>query len=225
MKDRILVLAAHPDDEVLGCGGTLARYSKEGCNVHVAFLADGVYSRTNASADSEKELRRSAASKALAILGVTSFSFSDFPDNRMDTVAGLDVAKVIEGLIETYNPTIVFTHHHGDVNVDHRKVHEATVVACRPQPSRKVHTLLCYEVASSSEWQLPVVGQSFSPNWYVDISDHLTLKLQSLEQYAAELRKWPHPRSSEGVQSLARWRGATVGVTAAEAFELGRRID
>ena len=219
----MLVIAAHPDDEVLGCGGTIARFAREGARVHVAFLADGVSSREGAPA-AELDARRSAARRAGEILGVGSMSFGDFPDNRMDTVPLLDVIKVIEGLIGEHAPDAVFTHHAGDVNVDHRRIHEAVTAACRPQAGHPVRTLLSFEVPSSTEWQLPGTAIAFEPNWFVDISSTLEAKLAALEAYSQELRDWPHPRSRRGVGHLAHWRGATVGVDAAEAFVLGRQL-
>lgn len=222
----ILVVAAHPDDEALGCGGTLARLSREGASIHVAFLADGVFSRDGEQGEQQQELliRRSAAQAACASMGVGSVSFDNFPDNRMDTSALLDIAKTVEGLIEKYQPDTVFTHHGGDVNIDHRRIHEAVSVACRPQSTSVVKTVLFFEVPSSTEWQFPGSTPVFSPNWFVDISDTLAKKLAALESYSHEMRAWPHPRSIEGVTHLARWRGATVGVDAAEAFMLGRQV-
>jgi LmbE family N-acetylglucosaminyl deacetylase len=132
------------------------------------------------------------------------------------------VAQSIEELISRHRPDTVFTHHAGDVNVDHRLTHEAVVVACRPQPDATVRTLLSFEVPSSTEWQPPGSAIAFAPNWFVDVSDTLEIKLAALDAYQAEMRAWPHPRSREGVLHLARWRGATVGVAAAEAFVLGR---
>lgn len=227
MGAPVLVLAAHPDDEVLGCGGTMARLAAEGAAVHVGFLADGVSSRWAVGADpsqwqAELATRRAAAQKACAILGSASVSFSDFPDNRLDTVALLDIIKIIESLIESHQPETVLTHHAGDLNVDHRRVHEAVVTACRPQRGHPVATLLTFEVPSSTEWQLPQSGATFAPNWFVDISASLDRKLAALDAYAAELRNWPHPRSRQAVEHLARWRGATIGADAAEAFILGR---
>jgi N-acetylglucosamine malate deacetylase 1 len=219
----VLVLAAHPDDEVLGCGGSIAKLARAGARVHVGFLADGVTARGGAPT-TELESRRAAARRAGEVLGVTSMSFGDFPDNRMDTVALLDVIKVIEALIATHRPDTVFAHHGGDVNVDHRRIHEAVSAACRPQSGHPVRTLLSFEVASSTEWQLPGAAMPFLPNWFVDISATLDLKLAALEAYAGELREWPHPRSRRGVTCLAQWRGATVGVDAAEAFVLGRQL-
>ena len=226
MSQSILILAAHPDDEVLGCGGTIAKLADQGATIHVAFLADGVFSRVGDQAKQQEELhiRRAAAQKACDILGVKSVSFDDFPDNRMDTVALLDITKALENLIAEYKPEVVFTHHAGDVNIDHRRMHEAAVTACRPQRGHPVKTLLCFEVPSSTDWQLPGSAPIFAPNWFVDISDTLDRKFAALDAYAAELRDWPHPRSRQGVEHLTRWRGATVGVNAAEAFMLGRQL-
>ena len=222
----ILILAAHPDDEVLGCGGTIAKLADQGATIHAAFLADGVFSRAGNAGAQQAELsaRRAASKKACDILGVKSIFFGEFPDNRMDTIALLDIIKPIEALIAKYQPDTVFTHHAGDVNIDHRRIHEALVTACRPQHGHPVKTLLCFEVPSSTEWQLSGSAPAFEPNWFVDISDTLDRKLAAMDAYAAELRAWPHPRSKQGFEHLAHWRGATVGVDAAEAFMLGRKI-
>lgn len=227
MKKNILILAAHPDDEVLGCGGTIAKYLSQGHFIHVAFLADGISSRGGDKDQlvQELSLRRDAARNALNILGVESISFGDFPDNHMDKIATIDVAKQVELLIAQHKPDTVFTHHFGDVNVDHRKVYEATVVACRPQPNHCVKSILCYEVASSTEWQLASTGTNFSPNFFVDISSFLEKKMLSLSQYESEMRDWPHPRSFKAIEHLAHWRGAVIGVNAAEAFMVGRIIE
>lgn len=223
---KTLVVAAHPDDEVLGCGGTIAKLSAEGARVHVAFLADGVFSRPGDEETRRRELegRRAAARAACDVLGVASVSFGNFPDNRMDTVAILDVARAVEALVTEHLPEAVFTHHPGDVNVDHQRIHAAVVTACRPQGGRAVKTILSFEVASSTEWQFPGSAPAFAPNWFVDISSTIDRKLAALKAYAVELREWPHPRSMRGVEDLARWRGATIGVAAAEAFMLGRHI-
>jgi len=225
MSKSILILVAHPDDEVLGCGGTIAKMADNGL-VHVAFFADGVFSRggNQIAQTQDLKIRRSRAQKACDILGVKSVIFGDFPDNRMDTIALLDIAKVVESLIAEHQPDTVFTHHAGDVNIDHRRMHEAVVIACRPQSEHSVKTLLCFEVPSSTEWQLPGSAPPFMPNWFVDISTTFDRKLSALQAYASELRDWPHPRSMQGIEHLAHWRGATVGVDAAEAFILGRQI-
>ena len=226
MNEVILVIAAHPDDEVLGCGGTIAKMAKTGAEVHIAFLADGVSARHGAVNINHQELvsRRNAAQVACDILGAKSVSFGEFPDNRMDTVALLDVVKSIEELVAKFSPNKVLTHHHGDLNIDHRRVHEASVVACRPQIGCAIKELLFFEIASSTEWSIPNQGSHFEPNWFVDISDTIEQKLVALEAYSMELRSWPHPRSIKAVNYMARLRGATIGVDAAEAFILGRKL-
>ncbi len=226
MKRNIIIFAAHPDDEVLGCGGTIARLVNEGSSIHVAFLSDGVFSRDGDSKSQQTELfsRRNAAKKACDILGVKTIFFGDFPDNRMDTIALLEIIQPMETFIARHQPHTVITHHSGDVNIDHRRTHEAAVTACRPQPAQCVKTLLSFEVPSSTEWQLPNSAPIFAPNWFVDISTTLDQKLAALDAYSTELRDWPHARSSKAIEHLARWRGATVGVEAAEAFMLGRNL-
>jgi N-acetylglucosamine malate deacetylase 1 len=219
---NVLVIAAHPDDEVLGCGGMLAKLADTGAVIHVAFLADGVSAR---GSDRDLNARRSAAHKACSILGVGSVSFGDFPDNRLDTMALLDLTQAVELLVAQRQPDTVFTHHIGDVNIDHQQLHRAVLTACRPQSTCPVRTLLCFEVQSSTEWQLPGSAPAFVPNWFCDISATLDRKLAALDAYAAELRAWPHPRSRKGVAHLAHWRGATVGFDAAEAFMLGRHLE
>jgi len=226
MHKSILVVAAHPDDEALGCGGTIARLSQEGAAVHVAFLADGVTSRAGEAAADQGGLRarRAAAGNACEILGARTLYFGDFPDNRLDTVALLSLVQTIEELIAKFRPDVLLTHHAGDLNVDHRLIHQAAVTACRPQVGSTVRTLLAFEVPSSTEWQPPGSAPVFAPNWFIDISTSLSRKLAALDAYAVEMRAWPHPRSRQGVEHLARWRGATVGVDAAEAFMLARRL-
>lgn len=146
------------------------------------------------------------------------------PDNQMDAVPLLEITKAVENLVTTHQPSLILTHHAGDLNIDHRRLHEAVVTACRPQRGHPVKTILSFEIASSTEWQLSGSAPAFTPNWFVDISGTLDRKLAALDMYSAELRAWPHPRSRKGVESLAYWRGGTVGVNAAEAFILGRRI-
>jgi LmbE family N-acetylglucosaminyl deacetylase len=226
MKEVVLVIAAHPDDEVLGCGGSIAKLSKQGAAVHIAFLADGVFSRAGDAKIKKNELikRRLAAENACKVLGAQSVSFGEMPDNQLDTIPLLDIIGAVEKVIKKYKPNTVFTHHGGDLNVDHRLTHDAVVTACRPQSDNSVKTLLFYEVPSSTEWQSPNSALCFTPNWFIDISDELNLKMQALDAYHDELRSWPHPRSIKGVEHLARWRGATICVGAAEAFMLGRKI-
>jgi LmbE family N-acetylglucosaminyl deacetylase len=230
MGSSVLIIAAHPDDEALGCGGTIARLSAEGREVHLAFLADGVGSRGGQGSElahAERgalERRRAAARNAAEVMGAASVKFDDFPDNRLDTVPLLEIAQRVEALIALYRPSMLLTHHAGDLNIDHRRVHQAVNTATRPQRGHPVRTLLAFEVPSSTEWQPPGSGSAFEPNWFVDISDTLETKRAALDVYKEEMRPWPHPRSIEAVEHLARWRGATVGCDAAEAFVLLRQL-
>jgi len=227
MRERIVVIAAHPDDEVLGCGGTLARLSTEGHQVHILLMADGESSRGDGEQPVDSELlsaRNAAAETACRILGCTSVETLNLPDNRLDGLERLDVIKRIEHFIECCQPSIVFTHHAGDVNIDHCVVHDAVIAACRPQPEHPVKELLFFEVPSSTEWRPPGSAITFAPNLFYDISTTFTLKLKALQVYESELRTFPHTRSLKAVESLAQWRGATVGVEAAEAFVLGRKV-
>ena len=159
------------------------------------------------------------------ILGVRSVQVLGMPDNRMDSMDLLDVIKVIEREIGKINPEMVVTHHAGDLNIDHRIIHEAVVTACRPQPGQSVKRIQSFEVASSTEWQAPGSGPSFQLNCFVDISETIELKVEALETYASEMRDWPHSRSLKAVDHLARWRGASIGCNAAEAFLLMREVD
>ena len=227
MPESIAVIAAHPDDEVLGCGGTLARFAEEGFDVHILLLADGVSSRVKGKESGEGEAKRQrelAAIEACRVLGASSVKLMDLEDNRLDGLDLLDIVKPVEDFLKEYKPAKVFTHHAGDVNIDHTIVHRAIQAACRPLPKSSVRELLFFEVPSSTEWMTPGSGVPFVPNYFVDISETLERKLQALKVYEEELRGFPHPRSIEGVKALARWRGASVGVEASEAFILGRKI-
>ncbi|WP_342533942.1 PIG-L family deacetylase [Lysinibacillus sp. FSL K6-0057] len=226
---KVLIIAAHPDDEILGCGGVMARHSIGGDEVYSAILAEGLTSR-NIERDVElysedfKKLYR-AAKIANDIVGVKELRFLGFPDNRMDSLELLDIVKQIEILINEFKPNIIYTHHMGDVNIDHQMIHRAVVTAVRPIPgSHTVDEVLFFETASSTEWMTPGSSTPFTPNYYVNIESTLFLKLKALEAYEYEMRDWPHARSINALDYLAKWRGANIGVEAAEAFILGRKI-
>lgn len=222
---NVLIVAAHPDDEALGAGGTIARHTRAGDEVSILFLADGVSSR-DPEGDHVEELgrRRSAALAAARILGANTPRFLDLPDNRLDSVATLTLTQEVEREIERVRPKVVYTHYAGDLNIDHRCTYEAVMTACRPQPTSGVVTVLHFENASSTEWRAPSGFAAFQPDWFVDIGSTLETKFRALEAYSEELRAWPHARSREALEHLARWRGATIGREAAEAFVLGRHI-
>lgn len=223
MSKSVLVVAAHPDDEVIGCGGAIARHVDEGDLVHVVFIADGVSSRAQIDSG-ELQRRNQARDEALRILGVSECHSLDFPDNRLDSMPLLDVVQALEPIIEKLQPRRVYTHHHGDLNVDHRVTHQAVITACRAVPGSSVREILTYEVMSSTEWSTPGV-MPFVPNAFVDISDYLPKKLEALVAYEMEMRPAPHSRSVAHIEALARHRGNSVGVEAVEAFQVVRVLE
>ena len=220
MKNNVLVVAAHPDDELLGLGGTLCKHRNDGDAITILILANGEDSRDQ-GADPQKRLAQ--AQQVAEKLGAKLHLF-DLPDNQFDTIALLTITKQVENKVAACQPNIVYTHHADDLNVDHRKTFEAVLTACRPQPGSSVKKILSFETLSSTEWQAKN-QQLFKPNYYIDITDTLKEKQELLSIYHDELREHPHPRSLEGVAILAHYRGIEVGVHAAEAFTLIRQID
>jgi LmbE family N-acetylglucosaminyl deacetylase len=225
---RIAVIAAHPDDEILGCGGTIARHIAAGATVNVLIVAEGATSRTAQRQREEQisnlQLLANSAQAAHQIIGTSQLTLLDFPDNRLDSVDFLDIVKAVETFIDATAPDTVYTHFPGDLNIDHRLVSEAVQTACRPQPGSGICRILFFEVASSTEWRMTAPAASFIPNYFVNIEATLGKKLEALAAYSQEMRPWPHTRSLEAVEYLARWRGASVGVSAAESYMLGRYL-
>ncbi len=212
----VLVVAAHPDDEVLGCGATIARHHRNGDQIHILILAEGISNR-----HAPGRLHQ-AAHQSAKILGASSLFLQQFPDNRMDSLDLLDIVKVVEEHMDHHRPDVVYTHHGGDLNIDHQLTHQAVITACRPQPGHCVKTMLFFEVPSSTEWQPSKSVAAFTPDWFVDVASTWPIKIKALKAYALEMKPWPHPRSLKSVEHLARWRGSTAGYAAAEAFILGR---
>lgn len=228
MKHKVLVVAAHPDDEVLGCGGTILRHVDAGDTVHVLIMAEGLTSRDNQrNVDSRKvelsELHK-CAQKVSDYLGVEELRMYQFPDNRMDSVDLLDVVKAVEKEVDEFCPDIVYTHHAGDVNIDHLITHKAVVTACRPLPGCTVKEIYFFETLSSTEWQISTADKVFMPQVYVDIDKYVDKKNEALHIYDSEMRNYPHSRSYEAVDISAKNRGFTVGMFSAEAFMVGRII-
>jgi N-acetylglucosamine malate deacetylase 1 len=227
MKKRILAVSAHPDDEVLGCGATLARYAREGHDCHVLILAEGATSRGDKAAEAFREelaALQAAARAAAEVMGVGDVSFGGFPDNKMDTVALLDVVKVVEKKIEAFRPHIVFTHHAGDLNIDHVIASRAVETATRPIGDGFPEAVYACETLSATEWSFARPREAFVPNHFIGVEDTLRLKLEAMKAYGSELRAFPHPRSLDAIEALARYRGAQSGSKAAEAFCLVRGI-
>ena len=223
MSETILAIVAHPDDEALGAGGTLARHAAKGDAVHILFLADGVGARGNDKAAAERRVK--AARLAASALGARGPEFLGLPDNRLDRLDLLDIVQPIENVIRKIAPQTIYTHHAGDLNVDHEHCHRAVLTACRPLPGSPVRRIYAMEVASSTEWSSPNLGNAFMPTHFVDISDTLQAKRRALEAYGEEMRPFPHARSYEAVDALAAWRGASAGLRAAEAFMVVREIE
>lgn len=224
---KMLVVAAHPDDEVLGCGGTMARYAREGYDVFVAILGEGETSRqaSRAQVDPQKlQVLGDNAKAAAKVLGVSELFSYQLPDNRFDSVPLLDVIKIVESLIARLQPQTVFTHWAGDLNIDHVITHRAVMTATRGIQGGPVKELYAFEVPSSSEWSFGQFGGSFNPNVFIDIAGTLQHKLDAMACYQGESRVFPHPRSSEALSALAKYRGSHAGLAAAEAFELIRKI-
>jgi len=223
---RILVIAAHPDDEVLGCGATISKYLRRGSDVFVLFIAEGSscrYSDPN-SVDSRAAIveRTRLSTKALKTLGVTNYYFGDLPCGRLDQVPILEINKLIERIIHKFKPDTVLTHSAVDANNDHRIVYRSTVMATRPCSEVRVTSLLTYEVLSSTEWSF---AEKFTPSKFEKIEEiDLDKKCQSLYAYETEVRDFPFPRSEESVRALAMHRGAQSGLPLAEAFCLVREF-
>lgn len=224
---RVLVVAAHPDDEVLGCGGTIARLAQEGHDVYIAILGEGITSRYPKREEADPEMVRGLHAKSRAVASLLGakepFMFS-LPDNRFDSVPLLEVIKIIEEVIARVKPQVVYTQHGGDLNVDHSTIYRATLTATRPVAGNCVKELYAFEVPSSSEWAFQQFAPAFNPNVFVDIEATLEMKIQAMQSYEGESRPFPHPRSPEALRAIAQRWGSVAGLPAAEAFQLVRCI-
>ena len=222
---RVLVVASHPDDEILGCGGTLYKLKKKGTKISALFLSDGESSRQSSKVKKLIFDRKKQALRAAKIIGIKNLIFGDFPDNQMDIVPLLKIVKFIEKQIKIIKPDLIFTHFENDLNIDHQITSKAVITACRPTKNQTVKSILFFEVLSSSEWNISSKNKNFKANYFVDVSKSLKFKLKALKCYSREMRKWPHPRSIEGVKLLSKTRGSSVGLLNAEAFVIGRHIE
>lgn len=222
MSERILVVAAHPDDEILGCGATMARHAHAGDAIFIAILGEGITSRgdsreTGMDVEALKRLRDDAR-RAAEIVGARQLFTFDLPDNRFDSVDLLDIVKIVEKVKTTTQPTIVYTHHAGDLNIDHSLTQRAVLTAFRPLDERQPSAIYAFEVPSATGWNAPTPDNLFAPTHYVAASDTLAAKIAAMEAYTTERRCWPHPRSPRALEIWAQKRGLEVGLEAAEAF-------
>lgn len=225
MSKKILIVAAHPDDEVLGCFGTVSKLIKEGYEAYTLILGEGKTSRLDTRKVEENkeqlEILNDEIKKANDIIGIKKCFVYDFPDNRFDSVDLLDIIKVISKIKEEIKPDIIFTHYENDLNIDHKITYQAVITATRPIENESVKEIYSFEILSSTEWQYPI---SFSPDVFFDIQDTMELKLNAMRCYKSELCLYPHPRSLEGIELNAKYNGIRVGKNYVEAFKSVRVI-
>lgn len=228
---RIMIVVAHPDDELLGLGATFHKLINEfNVQTHVIILGEGITSRSD-NRDvkvwkKELAIHRKNIKNAQLAIGYHSTSIYDLPDNRFDSVALLDIVKIVEKEKKDFNPEVVFTHHGGDVNIDHQRTFEAVLTACRPMNDEKVRTIITFETPSGTEWRSPTDPRHFLPNLFFNVSENdVNAKIKGMESYEYERRKYPHPRSPEALMIQAQRWGVIVGTNLAEAFCLVRSIN
>jgi LmbE family N-acetylglucosaminyl deacetylase len=222
---KVLVIAAHPDDEVLGCGATAARLVMEGHEVHFVILGEGMTSRRPERGDTDAAqlaTLHQQAQAAAAKVGVKSVVLHKLPDNRLDTLPLLEIVKMVEGHVDRLKPEVLYTHHGGDLNIDHAVIYRAVLTATRPVAGQPVREIYAFEVPSSTEWAFQRLEPLFRPNVFVDVTRTLEAKIAAMSCYESESRKFPHPRSAEALRAIAMRWGSVAGCGAAEAFELVR---
>ena len=218
---KVLVIAPHSDDEVLGCGGTIVKHVQRGDKVYVCIVTKAYPPDWP---EGEIRERREEVFRASEILGIKKNHFLDLPTVKLDTIPQKELNDSIARVVNEVQAEVVYIPHKSDVNKDHRLVFDAAMVAARPRPGSVIKKILCYEILSETEWAAPFPENAFLPNVYVDISETLEVKLRAMSAYRLELKEYPHPRSLEAISALAKMRGASAGVNAAEAFMLVREI-
>ncbi len=228
---RIMIVVAHPDDELLGLGATLHKLIHNfNVTAHVVILGEGITSRSDQRDlklwESELKIHRNNIQQAQSAIGYQGSSVYDFPDNRFDSVALLDIIKVIENEKAKFQPEIIFTHHGGDVNIDHQRTFEAVITCCRPLKEEKVKTIITFETPSGTEWRSPADPKHFLPNLFIGVSEEdLDAKIIGMESYEFERRNYPHPRSPKSLKIQAQRWGIVIGEDFAEAFCIIRSIN
>lgn len=225
MADKVLIIAAHPDDEVLGAGGTIAKYAMQGAEIKLLIVTDGSTSQYREDAFLAEKIaqKKRETQTAADVLGIKEVIYGGLPDMKLDVTAHIQVNQVIENVLDAFQPNVVFTHFHGDVNMDHQCVHRSTLVACRPVGGQCVKEVYSYYVPSSTDWSVQNAVDTFMPNVFVDIDGvYAEKKYAAMACYATELRTYPHPRSVEALKVLDKANGIHVGLNAAECFMVHR---
>jgi len=225
---KIMLIAAHPDDELLGSAGTLLYYKKKGYEIKIIFLSDGESSRGGVEKKKIKNLILKRKIQAIKVSKLCKFkepSFAEFPDNHLDSIPLINIVKFIEKEIKEYKPTIIITHNENDLNIDHQLVFKAVVTATRPSTKTFVDAIYCFETPSSTENNFSKLKASFNPNLFFDITKYINTKIKLLKVYKKELRPYPHARSLRGIKILAKYRGTQIGVKYAEAFYVLRQLN
>ena len=224
-KKNVIIFAAHPDDEVLGCGGTIKKLSKS-YNIVVVFFSTGISSRYKSTSKNYIKKINSLKKDSLEcnkILGTKKTIFFDLEDNKLDIYPRLNLVKKIEEVLDKYKPQIIFTHYFEDLNIDHEIVAKSVVTACRPnQKNRNIKKILFFETLSSTEWS---VKRKFQPNFFSDITNFINFKIKAMSKYKSELQKKPMPRTLENIKNLAKLRGSEINKKFAESFILYREIE
>lgn len=227
MMKKALIIVAHPDDEVLGMGGTIAKLTERGVETHLLIVTDGSSSQYKGAADLDSiiEKKKTETKESCAILGIRSVTYGNLPDMKLDTLPHVEINAVVEGAIRSIRPDTVFTHFYGDVNLDHQLVFRSVMVACRPLSGQCVRAVYCFENPSSTEWNAVSPQTVFIPNYFVNIGDQLETKLLALSCYRTELRAYPHPRSIEHIEKVNVAEGIKLGLPAMERFLMIRQLD
>lgn len=223
----ILVIAAHPDDEVLGVGATIAKHVKHGDVAYALILGEGQTSRTQTRCETDPSVVNDLhedSKKSAKIIGYKDIYFENLPDNRFDHVDLLDIVKIVEKYVKQIKPDIIYTHHGGDLNIDHQYTYKAVMTGTRPVNDCCVKEIYCFETVSSTEWNFSYGEETFMPNVFVDVENTIDIKMKAMECYVTELADFPHPRSLENLRICAKHWGTVAGLSEVEAFEVMRII-
>lgn len=224
MKEKVLVVAPHCDDEILGCGGVIAKHISKDHPVYVAVVTNGNLGAPEIFPEEGTKQVRSEALRAHDLLGVTDTFFLDFPAPRLDTIPSYKLSLKISELITQHKITTLYIPHRGDIHKDHRISYEASLVAARPTNGCTVKKIYAYETLSETEWAPPFGDDAFIPTVFEDIGDYLDKKLEAFKCYESQIKTFPHSRSLHAIEAMSNFRGSTVGIKNAEAFMLVREI-